>query len=126
MLLHILRMLSSMKVYVSGPITGLPLDVAEERFRSACSHVEFFGHESVCPWDNGVPVEASWQEHLGADIAMLLGCDAIYLMDGFHTSKGAQLELVVAKHQCMKVFVSDSIPPELRPAGSVFLSFSEV
>ena len=54
------------------------------------------GHEPVNPFNNGVPDDAHWRQHMLADISMLLSCDYIYMLHGWELSKGAKLELDVA------------------------------
>ena len=50
----------------------------------------------VNPFENGLPDEAHWMEHMRADIGLLVGCDYIYMLRGWEWSKGAKLELDVA------------------------------
>ena len=57
----------------------------------------------VNPFKNGLPDEAHWREHMRADIALLLGCDYIYMLQGWELSKGAKLELDVASSCGIKV-----------------------
>ncbi len=44
----------------------------------AKERLESQGYDPVNPFDNGVPDNAHWREHMRADIAMLLKCDAIF------------------------------------------------
>ena len=80
------------KIYISGKITGLPVREAIAKFRS--------------PFDNGLPLEADWAEHIGKDISLLLRCDAIYLLDDYEKSEGARIELCIALHRRMPVFMN--------------------
>lgn len=85
------------KIYISGPISGLPLDRVKENFRKAktdlavgyCLGGEF---EPVNPLNNGLPTNATWEEHLRADLRLLLDCDAIYMLEGWEKSRGARIE----------------------------------
>lgn len=54
------------------------------------------GYDPVNPFKNGLPDDAHWRKHMRADIALLLGCDSIYMLRGWELSKGAKLELDVA------------------------------
>ena len=58
--------------------------------------LETLGYQAVNPFDNGVPDDEHWRVHMKADIAMLVQCDAIYMMPGWELSKGCKLELDVA------------------------------
>lgn len=96
------------KVYISGAIAGH--DVAERKaaFKMAASYLSLKGYEPVNPFENGVPDEAHWREHMRADIALLLGCDYIYMLQGWELSKGAKLELDVASSCGIKVLIQET------------------
>ena len=94
------------KIYISGKITGLPVREAIAKFRSAAEKIRRFGFEPVSPFDNGLPLEADWAEHIGKDISLLLRCDAIYLLDDYEKSEGARIELCIALHRRMPVFMN--------------------
>ena len=70
-----------MKIYISGKITGLPLQEVKERFASAQALLEEIGFETVNPLEKGLPESATWKQHMVKDIELLLQCDAIYLME---------------------------------------------
>ena len=54
-------------------------------------------HEPVNPINNGLGSEASWNEHLVADVALLLECDAIYLLKDWGDSRGSRIEANIAE-----------------------------
>jgi hypothetical protein len=84
-----------MKVYVSGRIKDYP--EYKEHFATACMKVELSGNEWVNPCDVELaPLEESYENYMKADIALLLGCDAIYMLDGWEKSAGARTEHLVA------------------------------
>lgn len=85
------------KVYVSGMITGIPLDEAKAKFNAAKQRLTKRGYEVVTPFDNGLPHSASYAEHMKADLKMLLDCDAIYMLRGWSYSGGAQIEKEVSQ-----------------------------
>lgn len=84
------------KIYLSGPITSLPLEDARRIFESAEEFIEKLGHTAVNPMKNGLTPESTWEEHMKKDLAMLVGCDTIWMLPNFRESKGAMLELEVA------------------------------
>ena len=45
----------------------------------------------------GLGSEASWNEHLVADVALLLECDAIYLLKDWGDSRGSRIEANIAE-----------------------------
>ncbi len=85
-----------MKVYISGPISGLPLETVYNNFTNAEIRLQEQGYEVVNPLNNGLPRESTWNEHMRADLKLLLDCDAIYMLNGWEYSKGASLEYDLA------------------------------
>lgn len=86
-----------MKVYISGPISGLLYEEVEKAFNEAETSLKEQGHEVVNPLNNGLPRESTWNEHMRADLKLLLDCDAIYLLKGYQNSKGAMIEYDLAR-----------------------------
>ena len=84
------------KIYISGAISHHDLQERQEAFAHAARFLSLKGFEPVNPFDNGVDQQAHWREHMRADIGLLLGCDAIYMLQGWQLSKGCKLELDVA------------------------------
>ncbi len=84
------------KVYISGAIAHHDINERRSAFDMAARWLGLKGYEVVNPFENGLPADAHWREHMRADIALLLGCDFIYMLRGWELSKGAKLELDVA------------------------------
>lgn len=84
-----------MRVYVSGPMTGLP-DLNFPAFRAAADRLRAMGHDVVDPSTLGEPDGWCWEDFLRRDLRHLLDCDAICLLDGWWKSRGARLEQHVA------------------------------
>jgi hypothetical protein len=85
------------KIYISGAISGLPLDEVEKKFEGAEKLLAGQGYEVVNPLKTVIPQTEPWQVHIAIDIILLLGCDAIYLLPDWIYSKGATLERSVAE-----------------------------
>lgn len=88
-----------MKIYVSGPITGLA-NRNRLAFENVSSNLRELGHEVINPFDLDHPdfnPEGCWFKYLKRDLAEVLACDAICLLPGWEESKGARLEVVVAQ-----------------------------
>ena len=84
------------RVYISGPIEHYDLEERRAAFGRAEQLLELHGFQSVNPMKNGLPAEAHWREHMRRDMALLLDCDAIYMLEGWELSKGCKLEMDVA------------------------------
>ena len=93
------------KVYISGPIAGFDLNERKLAFLKVQHMLESLGYEPSNPFNNGVPDEEHWRVHMRADIAMLLQCEAIYMMPGWEMSKGCKLELDVASSCGIRVML---------------------
>ena len=81
-----------MKVYISGQISGLDPFEAESRFDKAEEFLQGIGIDVVNPWDNGLPEESTWIQHLCKDLELLNECSHIYMLDGWQLSRGACIE----------------------------------
>lgn len=90
-----------MKIYISGKISGLPLDEVRAKFEWAAYQIKSFGHEAMNPLNNGLDPSEHWNKHMIADIALLLECDAIFLLPDWMNSRGARIELNIAQ-ECGK------------------------
>ena len=85
-----------MRIYISGKISGLPLDDVKVRFADAKAFLDEIGFEAVNPLEKGLPDEATWEQHMVKDIELLLSCDSIYMMDNWTQSTGAGIEYDIA------------------------------
>lgn len=83
------------KIYISGRITGLPLEVARKRFAECedrlrekypdaliCNPMKF------CKYDE----RKTWAEYMRLCLAVLDMCDALVLLPNWRESNGAQVE----------------------------------
>lgn len=88
-----------MKIYISGQISGLPIDEVKARFSEAERFLEEeLDYVVVNPFDNGLPDDAPWIQHMLRDLEMLYECDAIYMLNGWQESRGACIEYRFAVH----------------------------
>lgn len=96
-----------MRVYLSGPMAGLP----EHNFPAFHAHAALLraqGHDVVNPAELDHQ-GSSWEGCLRTDLREMCTCDAIALMPGWEASKGANLELHVAHRLGMQVL---HLPPQ--------------
>lgn len=90
-------------LYLSGPMTGLP-GFNDQAFNDAAQTLRSFGYTVFNPVDNGVPPDAAWAEHMRADIAALMQCAHLVALPGHENSRGARLEIHIAKALGMSVY----------------------
>jgi hypothetical protein len=110
-----------MRVYVSGKITGLPMEAVKEKFAWHSSFLLAKGYTPVNPIEVS-PYEKgkAWHDYMKEDIAELLTCDAIYMLRDWGQSKGARVEYQIAREMGMYIFFEGefnadrSLFPELK------------
>lgn len=96
-----------MKVYVSGPMTGIK-DFNYPAFASAAKEMESRGYTAVNPATLNAP-DTSWNDCMKADIRALVDCDAIVMIKGWERSNGAQIELNLAHRLGMEIMFFDEL-----------------
>lgn len=101
-----------MKLYISGPMTGIA-SFNFPAFECAAGVLREQGHDvlSAHEVDHGEKITGGlpWTTYLRGDLrAMLVECDAIVLLHGWPKSRGARLELDVALALEMKVYYYDA------------------
>lgn len=94
------------KIYISGPMTGLPdynypaFNVAAAQLRAAGFHVE-------SPAENKPPECGTWEGWMRIALKQLIDCHAVAVLPGWEKSKGALVEIQVASQLGMKVLPVD-------------------
>ncbi|MGV9364477.1 DUF4406 domain-containing protein [Amycolatopsis sp. NPDC003731] len=91
-----------MKVYLSGPMTGLP-DNNFPAFRAAAAELRAAGITVEDPSDKGIVPGWAWADYLRYDLGVLVTCDRVATLPGWRGSPGARLEVRVAKSLSMPV-----------------------
>lgn len=89
-------------IYLCGPMTGLP-DFNHPAFNTAAQALRESGYDVFSPTENGVPRTADWATHMRADIAALTQCRSVATLPGWAASKGAMLEVHIARQLGMPV-----------------------
>jgi hypothetical protein len=86
-----------MKVYIAGKITDAH-DENRPAFAAAAADWRAMGHEVVTPHEvNAGAADMSYAACFRRDIDVLLTCDAIAMLPGWHKSPGARAEREVAR-----------------------------
>lgn len=116
-----------MKVYISGPITGVPREVYRANFANAADTLLEMGFTPVNPTlqlpdyeECGCPQDPTnkheWSCYMRQDIVMMLDSDIILMLPGWEKSHGARLELAVAAACGLRVAMSlRDLYAEVRP-----------
>lgn len=91
-----------MKIYIAGPMTGLPGHNLPA-FAEAAELLTARGYDAVNPGRRGVILGYTWRDYMRDALRELLDCDAVALLDGWEHSRGAQLEMHVAQALGMPV-----------------------
>lgn len=98
-----------MKIYISGKITGLPIEEAKALFGYVETLLVAAGHEAVNPMTL-VPFDEklTWVDYMVEDIRALLVCDAILMLPNWTESKGAKVEHAIAVSMGLQCFYSQN------------------
>lgn len=91
------------KCYISGKITGLNENEYISNFRNGCEAIVVLDYTPVNPLDNAKD-GLSYAELMRKDIAVLVECDAICMLPDYRESRGARLELEIAKVIGLKIY----------------------
>ena len=91
------------RVYLSGPMTGIP-DYNYPAFHAAAAELRAAGHHVESPAEPGIVDGWTWADYLRRDIAQLVTCDAVSLLPGWAKSRGARLEVTIAQALGMDIY----------------------
>src|SRR6185436_17305896 len=94
------------RIYIAGPMTGLP-EFNFPTFNAMAENLRAQGWHVENPADHGDTEGAEWADYLRFDIESLASCEAIMLLPGWSKSKGANLEVHIAKQIGVTILLSD-------------------
>ena len=97
----------TLKVYVCGQVTGLDTLFVKAKFEAASRTVWHHGFEPVNPVELVGNVDAPWREAMGICLQALLNCEGIFVQEDWRSSKGAQVEIMLA-HAMDLVFLFEN------------------
>lgn len=95
------------RIYISGPMTGLP-QLNFPAFNAEAERLRALGFQVVNPADlnaDGTP----WQQCMRIDLAAMLTCDTIAMLPRWQESRGATLEFVIATELDMPAHLAANI-----------------
>lgn len=91
------------KVYIAGPITGMP-DDNRAAFAEAAEIIRSLGLDPVNPLDGIEELkDPSYVDYICRGLRLLDGCDAMFLLEGWHRSPGARIEFEFARREGKRI-----------------------
>lgn len=97
------------KVYISGPITGT--DDYMQKFTIVARNLATMDYEVINPALilSFLPNSTTYEEYMSVCYPLIDMCDAVYLMHGWHDSKGARLEKKYAETRDKLIYDGEKI-----------------
>lgn len=92
------------RIYISGKITGIE-DMAMELFEMAENQIRQYGHIPVNPMKLNHNHDQTWKSYMKEDLKALHSCDAIFALPNHTDSRGAKIEIAVAKSKGLPVII---------------------
>ena len=85
-------------IYISGKITGLPIEHAKNNFDNAELNLIKLGFKTINPMTiSHDHHDKSWENYMREDLKAMLNCTHIFMLKDWHLSKGANIEYNLAK-----------------------------
>lgn len=90
------------RIYLAGPMTGLP-NYNYEAFNAEAARLRALGYHVENPAENVHPVDQTWAGYMRVALQQMLTCRAVVLLPNWHLSRGANLENHIATQLGMAV-----------------------
>lgn len=115
-----------MKIYISIPITGHNEARQRQHADLVKAALSRAGHKPVNPFEIYPGKNPTYADHLCCDLRALADCDAIFLCDGWHNSRGCRIERTFAEEfgkqvLCMKMEVENETFGDMKITAHVCL-----
>lgn len=82
-----------MRIYISGPMTGLP-SMNYPAFHAEAARLRALGYHVENPAEN--QRQCNWQSYMRVSVRQMLTCDKVALLPGWKRSRGALIEHWIA------------------------------
>ena len=96
-------------VFISGKITGLPVDECIAKFAEAEKELRIHGYEPVNPMTLVGNPDMPWAEAMDITIKAVEECNAIYMLSDWRKSPGAKLEYTHANYIGRQILYQDEM-----------------
>lgn len=90
------------RIYISGPVTGRENNNLAA-FYEAAAEVARQGGKPVIPHDYVMPGEG-WEAAMKVCVAVMMRCDGLYAMLDWGESRGARIEVALARDIGMTIY----------------------
>ena len=101
-----------MKLYLCGPMTGIPL-FNYPAFMAAAEALRARGHDVLNPAENDADTSKPYDYYIRKAIAQVLESEAIALLPGWRKSRGANLEVTIGRTLSLRLF--DFVDGDIKP-----------
>lgn len=101
------------RIYLAGPMTGLP-DLNYPAFAERTAALRSLGYDVVSPAETAdvpEPAALSWEEWMRRDIKLLVECEGVACLPDWERSRGASLEVHIARALGMDVMCAHALTP---------------
>lgn len=104
------------RVYLSGPMSGIP-DFNFPAFNDAAAKMRALGYEVFNPAENeGGRVDLPRSTYMRQDIQAVLNADLVAVLPGWQSSKGARLEVEIAREIGLAIYDYQTFKPLTVPS----------
>lgn len=90
------------RLYLAGPMTGIE-DFNYPAFNAMAERLRAAGYDVENPADHGTVDGADWADYMAYDLTRLGLCGQVAVLPGWENSKGARLEVHIARELGMPV-----------------------
>lgn len=94
------------RVYIAGPMTGLP-EYNYPAFNAAAAELRELGYHVENPAENDPPPCGSWEGYMRMSLRQMLTCELVAVLPGWENSRGAYLEVKTARQLSIEVITFD-------------------
>ena len=96
------------RVYIAGPMTGLP-GLNFPAFNAEAARLRELGFEVMNPAEVNPDLSTPWTECMFSDLQELTTCEGIVMLPGWESSPGAQIERLWAVRTGKRVHVAGEL-----------------
>jgi Domain of unknown function (DUF4406) len=97
------------RVYVAGPVTGIP-DLNFPAFNATAAELRALGFHVENPAEN-VPERESWLGYMRMSLVQIAHSDWMFMLPGWERSKGASIEHRLASDLGLRIVYAEGAAP---------------